>query len=234
MALRTALDPSTEVSMTEEDPHVAGFPENFARLLDPGADLALISGPSAVGKDAVLTRLRERGMVFDIVVTVTTRRPRPGERNGEDYVFVSHKEFLQMIVRDEFIEHSEVYDKLYGIPRSSIDSALASGHDTILRIGPTGLPVFRSLYPQSIAIFLAPGSMSELRARINQRPTANESEVDTRLSMATTELELARHFDYIVINREHRLDEAVESVRAILRAQKCRVDHRARSGERLR
>jgi guanylate kinase len=190
----------------------------------PANDLVVISGPSAVGKDAVVARLRERGSKFHLVLTTTTRQPRPDEIDGRDYQFVSTTTYDAMLAAGEFIEAAELYGNHYGIRRTAIDFALAADQDVILRIGPTGLKEIRRLYPFVISIFLSPTTIAELAARMDDRQAQGPTEKKRRLAAAVSELKLAREFDYVVFNPHDSINVAVNSVEAILLAEKCRAD----------
>lgn len=185
--------------------------------------LVVISGPSGVGKDTLLMRMRELGFPFHFVVTATSRPMRPGERNGHDYHFVSTERFEQMIAADDLLEWARVYDHYKGIPKSEIRQALGSGKDVILRIDVQGAATIRRLAPEAVLIFIGPGNMEELRDRLRWRRTESPAELERRLSLARHELEQVGHFDYIVLNREDRVDEAVGQIRAIIVAEKLRV-----------
>lgn len=185
--------------------------------------LVVISGPSGVGKDSVLMRMRELAFPFHFVVTATSRPIRPGEIDGYDYHFVSVERFEQMIRDDELLEWAKVYGQYKGIPKSEVRQAMASGRDVVLRINVDGAATIKRLAPEAVFIFLAPASPEELRRRLTVRRTESPQEIERRLAMASEEMEQVRHFDYVVINREDRLDEAVGQIRAIIIAEKQRV-----------
>jgi guanylate kinase len=195
-------------------------------LLDgmaPPPLLVVISGPSGVGKDSVLTRMRELNFPFHFVVTATSRAIRPGEVNGYDYHFVSVERFEAMIHEEELLEWATVYGQYKGIPKFEVRQAMASGRDVVLRINVDGAATVRRIAPEAIFIFLAPASLDELQQRLRQRRTENQAEIETRLSVAASELAQVELFDYVVINREGQLDEAVAQIGAIILAEKQRV-----------
>jgi guanylate kinase len=185
--------------------------------------LVVISGPSGVGKDTVLMRMRDLGFPFHFVVTATDRPQRPGERDGYDYHFVTTARFEQMIADDALIEWARVYDNYKGIPKSEIREGLASGKDVILRIDVQGAATIRRLAPEAVLIFLAPGRFDELRTRLRWRRTESPDELERRLEVARREMEEVDRFDYVVINSEDRLDDAASQIRAIVAAEKHRV-----------
>lgn len=195
-------------------------------LLDgqpPQPLLVVISGPSGVGKDSVLMRMRELAFPFHFVVTATSRPIRPGEVDGYDYHFVSVERFERMIRDEELLEWALVYGQYKGIPKFEVRQAMASGRDVVLRINVDGAATMRQMAPEALFIFLAPASTDELRRRLSLRRTESPDEIDGRLAVAASELEQVHEFDYVVINREDRLDEAVGQIRAIITAEKQRV-----------
>jgi guanylate kinase len=195
-------------------------------LLDgmpPQPLLVVISGPSGVGKDSVLMRMRELAFPFHFVVTATSRPIRPGEVDGYDYHFVSVERFEGMIREEELLEWATVYGQYKGIPKFEVRQAMASGRDVVLRINVDGAATVRQLAPEAVFIFLAPASHDELRRRLSLRRTESLEEIDKRLAVAASEMEQVHQFDYVVINREDRLDEAVGQIRAIITAEKQRV-----------
>lgn len=185
--------------------------------------LVIISGPSGVGKDSLLMRMREIGFPFHFVVTATSRPMRPGERAGYDYHFVSADRFEEMIAQEELLEWSEVYGHYKGIPKSEVRQAMQSGRDVILRIDVQGAAKIRRIAPEAVFVFVAPGNFGELRDRLQWRRTESNDEMERRLSLAKREMEQVGLFDYVVINREDYLDDAVGQIRAIIVAEKQRV-----------
>jgi len=185
--------------------------------------LIVISGPSGVGKDAVLQRMKERHLPFHFVVTATTRPKRPNEIDGRDYFFLSQDAFARMIERGELLEHARVYNDYKGIPREQVRRALDSGLDVILRIDVQGAATIRSLCPEALLIFLTTQTEDELAARLAARHT--ESPDDLRLRQETARLELRQvdMFDYIVVNSDHRLDHAVDTILSIVEAEHHRT-----------
>lgn len=185
--------------------------------------LVVLSGPSGVGKDSILMRMREIGFPFHFVVTATSRPMRPGERPDYDYHFVGEERFRQMIDQEELLEWAEVYGHYKGIPKSEVREALASGRDVILRIDVQGAATIRRLAPEAVFIFVAPGNFDELASRLRWRRTESPDEMEHRLEVARREMTAIDQFDYVVLNREERLDDAVGQIRAIIVAEKQRV-----------
>lgn len=195
-------------------------------LLDgmpPQPLLVVISGPSGVGKDSVLMRMRSLGFPFHFVVTATSRGIRPGEIDGYDYHFVTPERFEAMIQAGELLEWAQVYGQYKGIPKFEVRQAMASGRDVVLRLNVDGAATVKRIAPEAVFIFLAPGSPDELRRRLMMRRTESPDEIEARLAVAASEMEQVYNFDYVVINREDRLDEAVSQIRAIISAEKQRV-----------
>lgn len=196
----------------------------YASLNAPRPVLVVLSGPSGVGKDSVIQRLKQTDHPFYFVVTATTRPKRPNEIDGVDYHFVSVGEFAEMIENDELLEYAVVYGDYKGIPKKHVREALASGKDVIMRIDVQGAATIRSLIPNAITIFLTAESEEELVRRLQMRKTEEPDQLKMRIVTARRELRRFTEFDYIVINREEQLDAAVETVLSIIRAEKSRVD----------
>jgi guanylate kinase len=185
--------------------------------------LVVITGPSGVGKDSILMRMRELGFPFHFVVTATSRPKRPGEIEGIDYHFLEFEEFERNIEQNEFLEWAQVYGHYKGIPKSEVRTAFASGKDVILRIDVQGAATIRELAPHAVFIFVAPPNMEELRRRLQWRRTEDTHQIEHRLATVPAEMEHISNFDYVVINHEDRLDEAAGQIRSIIRAEKLRV-----------
>ena len=203
--------------------------EGLKPYLQPRPLVVVISGLSGVGKDVVVKGLRERGYLFHRVVTVTTRRPRRGEAEGVDYKFVSEDEYQGMLERGELLEHAVVYAKLYGVPEREIREPLERGQDAVLRIDVQGAEALKEKLPQAVLIFLVAPSMEELRRRLVGRAKDSPEEMERRMNTAREELRHIPNFDYVVVNRDGRLGEAVRQVMAIVTAEKLRT---AKSPER--
>lgn len=185
--------------------------------------LIVLSGPSGVGKDAVLSRMKTSGYPLKYVTTMTTRPRRASERNGIDYHFVSKQRFQDKIKNNELLEWAEVYGNWYGIPRDEVKQGLEMGEDVIVKIDIQGAATIKKIVPQAVFIFLAPTSMDDLRIRLKQRHTESPSNFALRLKVAGEEMKQLSLFDYIVINRWDKIDQAVADITGIIRAEKCRV-----------
>lgn len=185
--------------------------------------LVVISGPSGVGKDSVINRMRELGRPFHFVVTATNRGPRPGEQHGVDYYFITTAEFEAMIARDEFLEWANVYHQYKGVPKEHARRALATGEDVVMRVDLQGAATLRRVVPEAVTIFLAPPSLHVLLDRLRRRGSDSPEQVRARLHMALSEMQRAPEFDYVVVNREGDLDGTVQTITAIIQAERCRV-----------
>lgn len=185
--------------------------------------LVVLSGPSGVGKDSALMRMRELGFPFHFVVTATDRPQRPGEINGVDYHFVSTAQFEQMIADKELLEWARVYSDYKGIPKWDVRNALSSGRDVILRIDVQGVATLKKLAPDAVTIFLAPANFDELQERLKTRRTDSPNQIEERLAKAASEMEQIDMFDYVVVNPAAQLDTAVGQIRSIIFAEKQRV-----------
>lgn len=188
--------------------------------------LVVISGPSGVGKDTTLTRVREMGYPFHFVVTATTRPQRPGEVHGRDYYFVSTEEFTAMIEQGELLEHALVYGEYKGVPKAQVRQALASSKDAIMRLDVQGAATVRKLVPDAVLIFLVASSEEELERRLRARKTESPKGLETRIATTRQEMSCIDNFDYVVVNRDNHLDDTVRRIMAIITAEKCRVKQR--------
>jgi guanylate kinase len=203
-----------------------------SQLLDPYRPvprplLVVISGPSGAGKDAVLRRMKERSEPFHFVVTTTDRPPRVGEVFGRDYFFVSTTEFERMIREDELLEYARVYGEYKGISRVQVRQALASQRDVVMRLDVQGAATIRRLASEAVLIFISCESEQALLARLSARGTETEETLRPRLAEVAEEMKRLPEFDYLVINSTDRLDEAVDAIASIIRAEKCRVRQRS-------
>nr|HID12313.1 guanylate kinase [Anaerolineae bacterium] len=188
--------------------------------------LIVVSGPSGVGKDALLKRMKERGYPIHFVVTATDRPPRPGEVHGEDYFFLTTGEFTGMIEQGELLEYAVVYGQHKGVPKQQVREALASGKDVIMRVDVQGAATIRRLAPEAVLIFLTASSEEELEQRLRARGGDTPEQLQKRIATAREEMKRLPEFDYVVVNRDGELDQAVEDVLAIIRAEHCRVKPR--------
>jgi len=200
-----------------------GADEWYERLEDPHPVLVVISGPSGVGKDAVLQRMQEMGYPFHFVITATTRKRRPTEKDGVNYFFLTTAEFESMLQAGEFLEHAMVYGEHKGVPKAQVREALTSGKDVLMRVDVQGAETIRKLVPQAITVFLSAPSEEELVERLRLRRTESPCQLLRRIEKAREEMARIPEFNYLVANRDGLLDETVLQVVAIMKTEKCCV-----------
>jgi len=186
-----------------------------------GGLLLVLSGPSGVGKDAVLAELEKIYPSVRRCVTVTTRPPRENERNGVDYTFVSAGEFRRRAEEGAFLEYAEVHGYLYGTPRQWVEDQLSKGIDVVLKIDVQGGLNVKQVKPEAILIFLVPPSLEELERRLRSRNSESEESITRRLLNARKELEQIPHYDYMIENSS--IEHAAEELKAVIVAEHCRV-----------
>lgn len=182
----------------------------------------MISGPSGVGKDAVIDCLREVHPDAHFVVTATTRPRREGEHAGVDYHFLSDEEFDALLAQNGFLESAQVYGYRYGVPKAQVREALERGRDVILRVDVQGAATLKRLLPDALFIFLQPGSIDELEERLRARASDPEDGVQVRLAKAVQEMDCRNWFDRSVVNARGKLDEAVAQIIDIIEAERRR------------
>lgn len=171
--------------------------------------LIVLSGPSGVGKDAVLSRMKGQDLPYYYAVTATTRTQRKNEINGKDYIFISENEFRDMIGEDELLEWAEVYGNLYGVPKTQVIEALIRGYDVIVKTDVQGASTIKQLMPEAVLIFLSVSSTDDLKERLSGRMTESEESLKTRLHTAESEMEEVDWFDHVVLNETGKLDKTV-------------------------
>ena len=184
--------------------------------------LLVVAGPSGVGKGTLIAGLRERHPEIEWSVSCTTRDPRPGETDGENYFFVDRDEFLRMARAGELLEWALVHGSdLYGTPRAPVEEALAAGRDMVIEIDYQGARSMRSALPEAVLVFVAPPSRNALRERLRGRNTETDETVERRLHTAGTEFEHIAMFEYTIIN--DALEPAIEALDAIYRSARQRT-----------
>ena len=189
--------------------------------------VVVISGPSGVGKDATLSKMKELGNSSHIMVTTITREKRPGEVDGVDYNFVSKDAFNHMIEDEQLLEWAVVYGNYYGVPKEEIEHALKTGFDAIVKVDVQGAASIRKIIPEAVFIFLLPPSMEELANRLKQRGYQSESDLNLRLNTAKTEMKNLDLFEYAVVSYQDNLELTVNHITSIITAEKCRVKQRS-------
>lgn len=194
----------------------------------PGPLIIVISGPSGVGKDAVIKRLREVRENLHFVVTATSRAKRPGEVHGKDYYFVSKEEFLTMVEKNELLEYALVYGEYKGIPKQQVREYMARGYDIVLRVDIQGAKTLRRILGDSaVFVFLVAESEAKMVERLVERRTESKEELLVRIATAREEVKHVRNFDYVVVNADGELESAVRLVEAIIDAEKAKVRQRS-------
>ena len=183
--------------------------------------LIVLSGPSGAGKDTVLKKLMKEQPNIKLSVSATTRSPRPGEKHGKDYYFITHDEFNNLINNDNVLEYANYCDNFYGTPKKPVNDWLDSGCDVILEIEVKGGAQVRKTNPNSIGIFIIPPSFEVLKKRLINRKTESESVINERLSTAKIEIKSALDYDYIVVNDS--LDECVKKIKNIIKSEKMKA-----------
>jgi guanylate kinase len=178
------------------------------------ARVLVITGPSGVGKGTLIRGLMQRIPNLELSVSATTRAPRPGERDGVDYHFLSEPEFERRVREGAFVEHADYAGRSYGTLRSELDDRLRAGVPVVLEIEVQGARQVRAAMPDAVLVFIAPPSLDALRARLVGRGTDDAQEVQRRLRVAEEELRARDEFGHVVVN--DRLEDALEQLTAIV------------------
>jgi guanylate kinase len=181
----------------------------------------VITGPSGVGKGTLIGALMRRVPELELSVSATTRAPRPGERNGVDYHFLTPEEFAGRVAAGEFVEHAVYSGNRYGTLRSELERRLAAGRPVVLEIEVQGARQIRRAMPDAVAVFIAPPARDALRVRLRDRGTDTAEQVDTRLQTADAELAAQDEFAHVVVNDD--LDAAIDALEAIVRGAVARA-----------
>ena len=181
--------------------------------------LIVVSGFSGTGKGTLMKRLVKTYDSYALSVSMTTRKARPGERDGIEYFFVSHEEFEKELARGGLIEYARYCDHYYGTPRDYVERQLACGKDIILEIEIQGALKIKEQYPTALLLFVMPPDIKELRRRLSGRGTETEEVIKARLSRAKEEAEGIENYDYLVINDD--LDLCVEQMHMLIRGAHC-------------
>lgn len=191
----------------------------------------VVSGPSGSGKSTLIAGVRQKVPDLGYSVSHTSRAPRGQEKNGAEYHFVSKEHFRKMIDNGEFVEWAEVYQDLYGTSVSSLRGQITLGRDVIMDIDVQGARNIKDHFKDAILIYVLPPSMEILEKRLRERRTDDESKIRTRLEKAAKEIRNCVSYDYLVFN--DRLDEAVEELKSILIAERCRKSARLAKAQTL-
>jgi guanylate kinase len=181
------------------------------------ARVFVITGPSGVGKGTLIRGLMERLDGLELSVSATTRAPRPGERDGVEYHFLTREEFDRRVQQGDFVEHADYAGRSYGTLRSELESRVAAGRPVVLEIEVQGARQVRAAMPEAVQVFIAPPSLEALRTRLIGRGTDDAEEVERRLQVAEQELAAQPEFGHVVVN--DRLDEALTQLTAVVAAE---------------
>jgi len=189
----------------------------------------IISAPSGSGKSTLVNEIEKLVPGLDFSISYTTRAPRGSERNGKEYFFISRPEFDEMMKRDEFLEHAEVFDNCYGTARKFLREAEQHSHDLLLDIDVQGAEQIKKKIPEAVSVFILPPDRKTLEQRLRKRGQASEKVIQRRLDTARREIENYVKYDYILVN--DRLEDSVELLQAIVLAERLRRSGKALSGD---
>ena len=193
----------------------------MSKIFNNSPVLFVISGPSGVGKDALVSEIKKSVDNFHFAITATTRELRSEEQDGVHYLFLSKTQFEIMINSDDLLEWAIVYDNYYGVPKDQIRQGLSEGKDIIVKTDVQGADTIKTKFPQSVLVFIAPESNEELKFRLEKRSKGESlSNFDLRISEAKNEIEKSKFFDYIIINKENDLKSALKQFIKIVDTEK--------------
>ena len=194
---------------------------------DPGlrlrrrGTLFVVSAPSGAGKTTLCREARLRVPHLAYSVSCTTRAPRPGEVDGQDFRFISRESFLAMRDRGDLAEWASVHGNLYGTPARPLETALQDGRDVLLDIDTQGATQLRQRYPEAVLVFVVAPSMAELEQRLRERRSDADQDIARRLARARDEIALWKQYDYLIVNRD--VKEAIDQLMAVIQAERCRT-----------
>lgn len=184
--------------------------------------LIVVSGPSGAGKDTICQKLIKENSNIWMSVSMTTRKPRPLEKDGVDYFFVSSEEFENKINDNTFLEYASYNDNYYGTPKDKVEEKLNDGKDVILVIDINGAVNIKKIIPSALFIFIMPPDMETLKNRLIGRKTESKDKVVQRFITAYNEVNNYKKYNYVVVN--DKVEDAVNKVKSIIQSEKCRVD----------
>ena len=176
--------------------------------------LIILTGPSGVGKGTIIEKIIKKDKRFWVSISATTRKPREGEIDGENYYFLSKSQFEEMIDNELLIEWAKFADNYYGTLLKPVDEKINKGFQVILEIEVDGAEQIRKKFPDALSIFLMPPSKNELEKRIRNRGTENEESIIKRLERASFEIDSAKQFDYVITNLD--VDTTVEKIMEVI------------------
>ncbi|MCV3315095.1 guanylate kinase [Pediococcus ethanolidurans] len=184
--------------------------------------LIVLSGPSGVGKGTVRKAIFDQGgNDFQYSISMTTRKPREGEVDGVDYYFVSKEEFEHNIETGQMLEYAKYVDNYYGTPLKYVNETLDRGKDVFLEIEVNGALQVRKKFPDGVFVFLTPPDLMELKQRIINRGTEDMATINKRMAKAVEEIRMMQDYDFAVVN--DKVENAVESIKTIIKSERFRV-----------
>lgn len=184
--------------------------------------LIVVSGPSGAGKDTIVSELLKKNDNIWLSVSATSRKPRKGEVEGVNYFFIEEKEFKKKIKENYFLEYAKYADNYYGTPKEEIIKKLDKGIDVILVIEIEGAKKIKEIAPETLFIFIMPPSEKELLKRLSNRQTEDKDKIIKRFNIAYQEMNEVTKYNYVVVN--DKIENAVDKMKSIIKAEKCRVD----------
>ncbi len=185
--------------------------------------LIIMSGPSGVGKSTIVHKVMEQYPNLRFSVSATTREMRPGEEEGVSYYFVTREKFLDMVAKDELLEHAEYVGNFYGTPAKPIDEALSLGYDILLDIEVQGAMQVKAKRPDAVSVFIKAPSFEELEKRLRGRGDTAEEKIVGRLETARREYQIIPQYDYLLISETGKPELAADQLLSIIRAARCRT-----------
>ena len=185
--------------------------------------LVVLSGPAGSGKGRVLENLFAKRDDFKYSISATTRTPRPGEKDGISYHFITHEEFKECIKNGGMLEYAEYCGNYYGTPRAFVESQLELGINVVLEIEVIGAMQIRKKFPDAVLIFITPPDFKTLEERLRGRATESDDVIQKRLQRARDEVILASEYDYIITNYDNKENEAADDIIAAVRAHGLRA-----------
>ena len=192
--------------------------------------MLVLSSPSGAGKTTISRRLLDLDDNLSLSISITTRPPRPGEEAGRDYNFVDEKAFQDMVRRDELLEHAHGFGHYYATPRAPVEAALAAGRDVLFDIDWQGTQQMAERAREDlVTVFILPPSTGELERRLEARAQDSAEVVAERMAKAADEMSHYREYDYIIVNRD--VDDSLDQVHAVLRAERLRLDRQIGLGD---
>lgn len=191
--------------------------------ISAAANLFVIAAPSGAGKSTLVNMLAGRDPRVQLSISYTTRQPRPGEVNGQDYHFVNVPAFAAMRERGEFVEWAEVHGNFYGTACSGLERQMRSGRDLVLEIDWQGAQQVRRQFPRSVSVFILPPSIAELEQRLRARGQDSDDVIARRVAAALDEIKHVSEFDFVIINRD--LAVALEDLMAAVRASRLQLHY---------